>query len=304
MKQTSIFFSHSHKDADWVERLRVPLQVAARQGIISIWDDKEIQSGQNWKDEIRKALNSVSVAILMISPDFLASDFILTKEIPELLRRQEKEGLIIIPVIVRPCVWHTVDWLRQMQFWPNDARPLVLLSEYELDQKLVEFTQLIVAASERTNSAAKLISKEIIPAKSSTKTDNEKNFFISYAHEDGDFAELLQLRIEKHGYKAWRDIEKLAVGVDWRQEIDQNIKQCTALIVLLSPSSKESEYVTYEWAFAWGVGVPVIPIMLKPTPLHPRLETIQFLDFTNQPSRPWAKLMSALDNTAHSKAHS
>src|SRR5687768_6788039 len=84
----------------------------------------------------------------------------------------------------------------------------------------------------------------------------------------------------KEGYLAWLDTERLVVGTDWRLEIDQTIKASAAVLVVLSPEAKASEYVTYEWAFAWGVGVPVIPIMLKPTRLHPRLETLQFLDFT------------------------
>ena len=303
MKRTSIFFSFSHKDVAWAERLTMYLKVAERRGVISLWDEERIQPGQKWKDEIREALNTTSIAILMVSPDYLASDFILDEEVPELLRRRQEEGLIVLPVIVRPCLWHTVDWLRQLQFWPKDARPLTSLSNNELDRELVDFVQFIVAVSERASSTAQLNFIEETITESLTKTVKEKVFFISYAHEDGDFAELLQLRIEKEGYKAWRDIEKLAVGVDWRQEIDQNIKESAAVIVILSPSSKESEYVTYEWAFAWGVGVPVIPIMLKPTPLHPRLETLQFLDFTNQGSRPWAKLITALGTAHFKKSH-
>ncbi len=300
MKQ-SIFFSYSHKDTVWVERLRMHLQVAQRQGTISLWDDRQIKPGGKWKDEIREVLETTSVAILMISPDYLASDFILGEEVPELLRRRQEEGLVIIPIIVRPCLWHTVDWLRQLQIFPRDARPLESFDDYELDSELVKLVKSILAVSERANTASELDFKKETITQSPAKTGREMVFFISYAHEDGDFAELLQLRIEKEGYKAWRDIDKLVVGVDWRHEIDQNIKESMALIVILSPSSKESEYVTYEWAFAWGVGVPVIPIMLRPTPLHPRLESLQFLDFTNQGSRPWAKLITALENTLSKK---
>lgn len=73
--------------------------------------------------------------------------------------------------------------------------------------------------------------------------------------------------------------------------IDLAIKDAFALIVIMTPEAKASEYVTYEWAFAWGVGVKVIPIMLKTTPLHPRLEALQYLDFTNLKTRPWERLI-------------
>jgi HEAT repeat protein len=68
--------------------------------------------------------------------------------------------------------------------------------------------------------------------------------------------------------------------------------------VVMTPKAKESEYVTYEWAFAWGAGVRVIPILLKPTELHPRLEALQYLDFTNRMARPWDKLIEALQEAA------
>jgi hypothetical protein len=66
------------------------------------------------------------------------------------------------------------------------------------------------------------------------------------------------------------------------------------LIVVVTPSAKASEYVTYEWAFAWGVGVKVIPVLLEPTPLHPRLEVLQYLDFSIRSARPWDKLLARL----------
>ncbi|HXQ33082.1 MAG TPA: toll/interleukin-1 receptor domain-containing protein [Anaerolineales bacterium] len=140
------------------------------------------------------------------------------------------------------------------------------------------------------------------PTETEKTTKNEEPiFFISHDHSDGDFAELLKLRLEKKGYGAWVDLERLRVGEDWRQEIDNAIRNATALVVIMSPEARQSEYVTYEWAFAWGVGVPVIPILLKETPLHPRLESLQYLDFTNRAARPWDKLIDALKKAISKK---
>ena len=61
--------------------------------------------------------------------------------------------------------------------------------------------------------------------------------------------------------------------------------------MIMTPEAKASEYVTYEWAFAWGLGIKVIPIMLRSTELHPRLEASQYLDFTNAKIRPWDRLI-------------
>jgi hypothetical protein len=104
----------------------------------------------------------------------------------------------------------------------------------------------------------------------------------------------LKLRLEKEGVSAWIDTDRLEPGVDWRQEIDDAIRSATALVAVMSPDARDSEYVTYEWAFAWGSQTHLIPIMLRETPLHPRLAALQFLDFTNRRARPWEKLMSSI----------
>jgi Flp pilus assembly protein TadD len=124
----------------------------------------------------------------------------------------------------------------------------------------------------------------------------DKHVFISYQHDDNDFADALIYRIEKVGFKAWVDNYGLYPGEDWREGIDQAIRDACALVVIMSPAAKVSEYVTYEWLFAWGCGIKVIPVMFKATSLHPRLESLQYLDFTNR-VRPWNVLMSALQMT-------
>lgn len=126
----------------------------------------------------------------------------------------------------------------------------------------------------------------------------EKHLFVSYHHADSDFAENLIHRVEKTGFKTWMDSDRLRAGEDWRAEIDRAIKNAFALIVIMTPEAKASEYVTYEWSFAWGANVKVIPVILKPTPLHPRLETLQYLDFTDFKARPWEKLMEVLQHAA------
>ncbi|HYB01696.1 MAG TPA: TIR domain-containing protein [Ktedonobacteraceae bacterium] len=128
-----------------------------------------------------------------------------------------------------------------------------------------------------------------------------KQVFISYQHNDDDFAELLKLKIKDAGFDSWVDSEDLQAGEEWQVSIDQAIKGAFALIVIMTPEAQASEYVTYEWSFAWGAGVKVIPVMYKQTQLHPRLKTLQYLDFTSKP-KPWDKLFDALKIAA--SAHS
>jgi len=126
------------------------------------------------------------------------------------------------------------------------------------------------------------------------------HIFISHSHEDSDFAEILETRLAQAKFITWRDVG-IRGGEDWRREIDQAIRESFALIVVVTPETKASEYVTYEWAFAWGAGVKVIPILLKKTELHPRLESLQYLDFTNRKARPWDSLIELLREAEASK---
>jgi hypothetical protein len=119
--------------------------------------------------------------------------------------------------------------------------------------------------------------------------------FISYKHDDGDFVDTLKRKIEEAGFTGWTD-DNLLAGEEWREMIDRAIRDSDALIVIMTPEARASEYVTYEWSFALGMGVPVIPVMLKKTPLHPRLEVLQYLDFGNRKLRPWDELMARLQS--------
>jgi len=131
-----------------------------------------------------------------------------------------------------------------------------------------------------------------------------KQVFISYQHEDADFAELLKFRVKDKGFDSWVDSEDLQAGEEWQVSIDQAIKGAFALIVIMTPNAQASEYVTYEWSFAWGAGIKVIPVLYKQTQLHPRLKTLQYLDFTNHSTRPWDKLFEALKIAATSQSSS
>src|SRR3954471_12739938 len=74
--RTKVFISYSHADKDWLERLKRHLKPLVREGNLDCWDDTHIRSGDDWKQEIQNALDTAQVAVLLISADFFASDFI------------------------------------------------------------------------------------------------------------------------------------------------------------------------------------------------------------------------------------
>ncbi|RMF77316.1 MAG: TIR domain-containing protein [Chloroflexi bacterium] len=128
------------------------------------------------------------------------------------------------------------------------------------------------------------------------------HIFISYAHRDVDFANLLVNEIVDAGLTAWIDGERLRAGQDWRREIDSAIERACAVILIMTPFAKASEFVTYEWAYALGAKKPVIPVLREETELHPRLDVLQYLDFTDAANRPWKKLIRQLKRVEQCQA--
>lgn len=106
MEKVNIFISYSHEDAKWLKMLKKHLKVLSKYSDdIDYWEDTRLKGGDKWKDEIAKAIERANVAILLVSTDFLASDFISNNELPPLLKKAEDSGARILPLIVSPCAY-------------------------------------------------------------------------------------------------------------------------------------------------------------------------------------------------------
>lgn len=141
-----IFVSYSHADAKWLERLRVHLKPLQRQGAITLWDDTKIKPGSRWRDEIRLALEEARVAVLLVTADFLASDFIATDELPPLLKAAEKRGTLILPVIIKPCRFEQTEGLNRFQAVNRPSEPLVAVRSARREALFLELSKRIEEA--------------------------------------------------------------------------------------------------------------------------------------------------------------
>lgn len=120
-KKPTVFICYSHKDESYKDLLRSHLGVLEQQSRIAVWDDRAIDGGDQWYDEIKAAMERAKVAVCLVSSDFLRSDFINKEEVPYLIQRRQQEGMIVLPVLVRPCLWEAVDWLSAIQMIPRDG---------------------------------------------------------------------------------------------------------------------------------------------------------------------------------------
>lgn len=122
-----VFVSYSHRDAAWLERLQVYLSPFERRGQVRRWDDTLIAPGRMWEQEILDALARAKVAVLLVSADFLASDFIARVELPRLLGAAEDEGVTIIPLVLDACNFERIPELAQFQSVNQPSQPLETL---------------------------------------------------------------------------------------------------------------------------------------------------------------------------------
>lgn len=126
--------------------------------------------------------------------------------------------------------------------------------------------------------------------------------FISYKHEPRSslLADELFDQLSRRGIRVWYDRE-LNGGEHWSQAIDAKIESAAFVIVIVTPASAASHYVTYEWSLALGKGKPVIPLLLEGTEntMHPRMSLIQHRDFRTQFSEQWKLLFRDIDRILH-----
>jgi HEAT repeat protein len=151
--RTKVFVSYSRQDSEWLKRLRVHLKPIERQGLIDLWDDGRIRPGEPWKEAIARALDEATVAVLLVSADFLASEFVDQNELPPLLERAERAGVTILPLIVGDCLLEAHE-LGRYQSVNSLSRPLKRLSDGEQDEVYVALAREVMERVKEAQKAA------------------------------------------------------------------------------------------------------------------------------------------------------
>lgn len=188
--EAKIFFSYSHKDLTFLENLKKHLKPLQREKIISeFWYDRNINAGKEWEKEIDEHLNNSQIILLLVSPDFIASDYCYGKEVKKAIERHDQGEAIVIPVILRPASWENT-LLGKLQALPSNAKPINDPSWNTHDKAYVKVAEGIrdaiqelsqkqpateLALSENTGNAAPTVESAKRPATEPALSENTGN---------------------------------------------------------------------------------------------------------------------------------
>ena len=134
-----VFVSYSHLDKDFLKDIQRHFKPFLNQ--IDFWDDTKILPGQKWKNEIKKAIDTTKVAILLVSTDFLGSEFIASDELPPLLKAAEENGAVILMVIVKPCLFEECPSLNQYQAMNAPSNPVIKMDYTDKEELFVNLVR-------------------------------------------------------------------------------------------------------------------------------------------------------------------
>jgi hypothetical protein len=120
-----VFYSYSHKDAALREMLGTYLAPLSHQKKIAEWHDRKIEPGADWETEISAQLESANLILLLVSADFLASEYCFGVEVERALARLKNGEVKVVPVLLKPCLWQESRF-SELQIIPRDANAITL----------------------------------------------------------------------------------------------------------------------------------------------------------------------------------
>ena len=172
-KPVTLFYSYSHRDEALRDELETHLSLLRREGIIQEWHDRRIGAGKEWADSIDENLEAADVVLLLISADFLASDYCYDKEMKRALEKHEADESCVIPIIIRAVDWTTAPFSK-LQALPRDDKAVTSLGNRDEAWKEV--------AKGIREEVEKLKAKQVRTALNTIEVKAEKLWNVPYPH--------------------------------------------------------------------------------------------------------------------------
>lgn len=224
----NVFVSYSHKDEDLLNQLLPHLATLKRQEVINTWHDRQISGGTEWDQAIKDNLASADIILLLISSDFIASDYCWAVELQQAIERHEVGTARVIPISLRPCDW-TGTPFRKLQAFPKNAKPVVSYDQADeafedIAKGIRQVVEEIITQTQRTASTSPPISRA-----SSQSTEPTVGLWV-HGWEQQSFEHpynqsIIQLSWQKHFDRKTRQVPDLEL---WLNTLEPQLEQTKA----------------------------------------------------------------------------
>ncbi len=148
-----IFFCYAHEDELLLNKLKAHLRPMQREGLIDLWHDRDISAGTEWEREINEHLNTAQIILLLVSPDFMNSDYCYSIEMKRAMERHEHKEARVIPIILRHIRWQGAPF-GKLQPLPTGGIPIVDPDWHNLDRAFFNVAEGISKVVEQLTTKA------------------------------------------------------------------------------------------------------------------------------------------------------
>jgi tetratricopeptide (TPR) repeat protein len=264
-----VFISYAQQDKELNERLLHHLRGLERWKDIVIWQNRDIISGTEWEHEVDAHLNTAKLILLLVSPDFMASDYCYSVEMKRALEMHASGDARVIPILLRPTDWRGAPF-SELQALPTNSKAVT--SAKNLDEALHDITWSIWKI------VRELKAPTHVPDKNASR-----NFFISYNSADRLWAEWVAWQLEEAGYSILLQAWDFRPGSNFVMEMHQASRMAERTVAILSPNYLNALYTQPEWATAFaqdptGALGTLLPVCVRPLKTGCLLGQLVYID--------------------------
>ena len=261
-----IFVCYNLKDQDWLERVKVQFEIRGRQGLLYIWDSRRIASGADSFEKLRTVLKESSVAILLISANFLKSEFILSEQTATILQELHRDqGLHVIPLYVKSCHYQRLDWLTGIPVYPHDGKALAEKEGWKAVRELDDFAQDMLKLVGTLAGTPWNTHDENNCNLERNKLNGNFDVFLCHNSADKQAVKKIGEDLKARGIRPWLDEWELPPGLIRQKELEKQISNIHAAAVFVGIN----EIGPWQYMELCGFlqksvkhGCPVIPVIL------------------------------------------
>src|SRR5260370_15013142 len=185
-ESVEVFCCYARKDQSLLLELKTHLTPLQREGVITLWADTDINAGMQWEKEVQRHLNTAQIILLLISPDFIASEYCYSVEMQRAVERHERGEARVIPIILRPVSWQRMQF-GKFQALPTSANPITSGKWHHQDEAFYEVVEGIRdAVAEQARLAEEERVRKVAEAEQARLAEVER---VKKAEEEGRLTE-------------------------------------------------------------------------------------------------------------------